>query len=168
MKKLFVILIAVTTSMSAFSQKKDVVDIAIGSADHTTLVAAVKAADLVATLKGTGPFTVFAPTNDAFDTLPEGTVETLLKPENKAQLSKILTYHVVSGNIDAAGVLAAIKNGKGSAVLKTVSGGMLTASLENDKVKLTDENGNSAFVIAADLKASNGVVHVIDGVVLPK
>lgn len=128
MKKLFVILIAVTTSMSAFSQKKDVVDIAIGSADHTTLVAAVKAADLVATLKGTGPFTVFAPTNDAFDTLPEGTVETLLKPENKAQLSKILTYHVVSGNIDAAGVLAAIKNGKGSAVLKTVSGGMLTAS----------------------------------------
>lgn len=168
MKKLFVILIAVTTSMSAFSQKKDVVDIAIGSADHTTLVAAVKAADLVATLKGTGPFTVFAPTNDAFDTLPEGTVETLLKPENKAQLSKILTYHVVSGNIDAAGVLAAIKNGKGSVVLKTVSGGMLTASLENDKVKLTDENGNSAFVIAADLKASNGVVHVIDGVVLPK
>ncbi|MBV2246794.1 MAG: fasciclin domain-containing protein [Lentimicrobium sp.] len=168
MKKLFVILIAVTTSMSAFSQKKDVVDIAIGSADHTTLVAAVKAADLVATLKGTGPFTVFAPTNDAFDRLPEGTVETLLKPENKAQLSKILTYHVVSGNIDAAGVLAAIKNGKGSAVLKTVSGGMLTASLENDKVKLTDENGNSAFVIAADLKASNGVVHVIDGVVLPK
>lgn len=168
MKKLFVILIAVTTSMSAFSQKKDVVDIAIGSADHTTLVAAVKAADLVATLKGTGPFTVFAPTNDAFDTLPERTVETLLKPENKAQLSKILTYHVVSGNIDAAGVLAAIKNGKGSAVLKTVSGGMLTASLENDKVKLTDENGNSAFVIAADLKASNGVVHVIDGVVLPK
>ncbi len=168
MKKLFVILIAVTTSMSAFSQKKDVVDIAIGSADHTTLVAAVKAADLVATLKGTGPFTVFAPTNDAFDRLPEGTVETLLKPENKAQLSKILTYHVVSGNIDAAGVLAAIKNGKGSVVLKTVSGGMLTASLENDKVKLTDENGNSAFVIAADLKASNGVVHVIDGVVLPK
>lgn len=168
MKKLFVILIAVTTSMSAFSQKKDVVDIAIGSADHTTLVAAVKAADLVATLKGTGPFTVFAPTNDAFDRLPEGTVETLLKPENKAQLSKILTYHVVSGNIDAAGVLAAIKNGKGSVVLKTVSGGMLTASLENDKVKLTDENGNLAFVIAADLKASNGVVHVIDGVVLPK
>ncbi len=168
MKKLFVILIATVTSMSAFSQKKDVVDIAIGSADHTTLVAAVKAADLVATLKGTGPFTVFAPTNEAFAKLPAGTVETLLKPENKAQLSKILTYHVVSGNIDAAGVMAAIKSGKGKAVLTTVSGGKLTASLDKGKVKLTDESGNSAFVTATDLKGSNGIVHVIDGVLLPK
>ena len=168
MKKLFVILIATVTSMSAFSQKKDVVDIAIGSADHTTLVAAVKAADLVSTLKGAGPFTVFAPTNEAFAKLPAGTVESLLKPENKAQLAKILTYHVVSGNIDAAGVMAAIKSGKGKAVLTTVSGGKLTASLDKGKVKLTDETGKSAFVTATDLKGSNGIVHVIDGVLLPK
>ena len=168
MKNLFVILIASMISTSAFSQKNDVVDIAIGSADHTTLVAAVKAADLVATLKGEGPFTVFAPTNDAFAKLPAGTVETLLKPENKAQLTNILTYHVVSGNIDAAGVLEAIKGGMGKAVLTTVSGGKLTASLNNGKVQLTDESGNSVFVTATDLKGSNGIVHVIDGVVLPK
>ena len=168
MKKLFVILIATVTSMSAFSQKKDVVDIAIGSADHTTLVAAVKAADLVATLKGAGPFTVFAPTNEAFAKLPEGTVESLLKPENKAQLTKILTYHVVAGNIDAAGVMAAIKSGKGKAVLTTLSGGKLTASVDKGKVKLTDESGNSVFVTATDLKGTNGIVHVIDGVLLPK
>jgi uncharacterized surface protein with fasciclin (FAS1) repeats len=168
MKKLFIVLIAVVSSISAFSQGKDVVDIAIGSADHTTLVAAVKAADLVTTLKGTGPFTVFAPTNAAFDKLPEGTLAGLLKPENKAQLAKILTYHVVAGNLDAAAVVAAIKAGNGKAVLSTVSGGKLTASLEMDKVKLTDESGKSAYVVAADLKGSNGVVHVIDGVVLPK
>ncbi|MBK6963225.1 MAG: fasciclin domain-containing protein [Bacteroidales bacterium] len=168
MKKLFAIMIATTISVSAFSQKKDVVDIAIGSADHTTLVAAVKAAGLVATLKGAGPFTVFAPTNAAFDKLPAGTVESLLKPENKAQLAKILTYHVVSGNLDAAAVVAAIKSGNGKAVLTTVSGGKLTASMDNGKVKLTDETGKSAFVTATDLKGSNGVIHVIDGVVLPK
>lgn len=161
-------LFAVVLSMSAFSQGKDVVDIAIGSADHTTLVAAVKAADLVTTLKGKGPFTVFAPTNAAFNKLPAGTVESLLKPENKAKLVKILTYHVVSGNVDAAGVVAAIKSGNGKAVLTTVSGGKLTASMDMGKVKLTDESGNSAYVTAADLKGSNGVVHVIDGVVLPK
>jgi uncharacterized surface protein with fasciclin (FAS1) repeats len=168
MKKLFVMLVAVVISLSSFSQGKDVVDIAIGSADHTTLVAAVKAADLVTTLKGKGPFTVFAPTNAAFNKLPAGTVETLLKPENKAQLAKILTYHVVSGNLDAAAVVAAIKGGNGKAVLTTVNGGKLTASMDMGKVKLTDESGNSAFVTAADLKGTNGVVHVIDGVVLPK
>lgn len=168
MKKLFVMLFAVVLSMSAYSQGKDVVDIAIGSADHTTLVAAVKAADLVTTLKGKGPFTLFAPTNAAFNKLPAGTVESLLKPENKAQLAKILTYHVVSGNLDAAAVVAAIKSGNGKAVLATVSGGKLTASMDMGKVKLTDESGNSAFVTAADLKGTNGVVHVIDGVVLPK
>lgn len=168
MKKLSVMLFAVVLSVSAFSQGKDVVDIAIGSADHTTLVAAVKAADLVTTLKGAGPFTVFAPTNAAFGKLPAGTVESLLKPENKAQLAKILTYHVVSGNLDAAAVVAAIKSGNGKAVLTTVSGGKLTGSMENGKVKLTDETGKSAFVTTADLKGSNGVVHVIDGVVLPK
>jgi len=168
MKKLFVIMIALATSVSAFSQKNDVVDIAISSADHTTLVAAVKAADLVATLKSAGPFTVFAPTNAAFAKLPAGTVESLLKPENKAQLAKILTYHVVSGNLDAAAVVAAIEEGKGKVVLTTVSGGKLTASMDSGKVKLTDESGNSAFVTATDLKGSNGVIHVIDGVVLPK
>lgn len=168
MKKLSVILLVLISSLSAFSQGKDVVDIAIGSADHTTLVAAVKAADLVTTLKSAGPFTVFAPTNAAFNKLPAGTVENLLKPENKATLAKILTYHVVSGNFDAAAVVDAITKGNGKVVLTTVSGGKLTASLDMGKVKLTDESGNSAFVAVADLKGTNGVVHVIDGVVLPK
>ena len=168
MKKISLLLIALVSSFSAFSQGKDVVDIAVGSTDHTTLVAAVKAAGLVATLKSEGPFTVFAPTNAAFDKLPEGTVASLLKPENKAQLAKILTYHVVSGNLDASAVLDAIKKGDGKVVLTTVSGGKLTASLDMGKVKLTDEAGNSAFVTAADLKGTNGVIHVIDSVVLPK
>jgi len=168
MKKLSVLLFAFVSSMTVFSQGKDVVDIAIGSPDHTTLVTAVKAADLVTTLKGKGPFTVFAPTNEAFNKLPEGTVANLLKPENKAKLAKILTYHVVKGNLDAAAVMAAIKAGNGKVVLTTVSGGKLTASLDMGKVKLTDESGNSAYVTVADLKGSNGVVHVIDGVLLPK
>lgn len=167
MKKVF-ILLSVLLSSVAFAQTKDVVDVAMSSKDHTTLVAAVKAADLVTTLKGKGPFTVFAPTNEAFDKLPEGTVTTLLKPENKAQLSKILTYHVVSGNLDAAAVVAAIKKGNGKAVLKTVSGGTLIVTMDGEKVKLTDESGNSAYVVVANLKASNGVVHVIDSVLLPK
>jgi len=168
MKKLSVLFFALIWSITVFGQGKDVVDIAIGSKDHSTLVAAVKAADLVATLKSAGPFTVFAPTNAAFDKLPEGTVANLLKPENKAQLAKILTYHVVSGNLDAAAVMDAIKKGNGKAVLTTVSGGKLTASLDMGKVKLTDESGNSAFVTVADLKGTNGVVHVINGVLLPK
>ena len=169
MKKVILGLMAVVAfSTASVGQSKDVVDIAIGSASHTTLVAAVKAADLVTTLKTAGPFTVFAPVNEAFDKLPAGTVATLLKPENKAQLAKILTYHVVSGNLDAAAVMAAIKAGNGKAVVTTVSGGKLTASIEKGKVKLTDENGGSAFVTATDLKGSNGVIHVIDGVVLPK
>ncbi|MGF1583824.1 MAG: fasciclin domain-containing protein [Bacteroidales bacterium] len=167
MKNLLVIMIASVVTLSAFGQGKDVVDIAIGSADHTTLVAAVKAADLVSTLKSDGPFTVFAPTNAAFDKLPAGTVEGLLKPESKAQLSKILTYHVVSGNLDAAAVIAAVKAGNGEAVVTTVSGGKLKVTMEMDKVKLTDESGNSAYVVAADLKGSNGIIHVIDSVVLP-
>ncbi|MFW5757460.1 MAG: fasciclin domain-containing protein [Bacteroidota bacterium] len=167
MKKLNLILIALLFSFSAFSQKNDVVDIAIGSSDHTTLVAAVQAADLVSTLKSDGPFTVFAPTNQAFNNLPQGTVETLLKPENKEQLTKILTYHVVEGNFDADAVIAAVEKGNGKVVLTTVSGSKLSVSLDKDRVKLTDESGNSAFVTAADLKGSNGVVHVIDEVVLP-
>jgi uncharacterized surface protein with fasciclin (FAS1) repeats len=168
MKKLSLLLFALVLSITVFGQGKDVVDIAIGSKDHSTLVTAVKAANLVATLKSAGPFTVFAPTNEAFNKLPEGTVANLLKPENKAQLAKILTYHVVSGNLDAAAVMNAIKKGNGKVVLTTVSGGKLTASLDMGKVKLTDESGNSAFVTVADLKGTNGVVHVIDGVLLPK
>jgi uncharacterized surface protein with fasciclin (FAS1) repeats len=168
MKNVFLGLFLVIAPLVSFGQDKDVVDIAIGSADHTTLVAAVKAADLVGTLKGKGPFTVFAPTNAAFDKLPAGTVATLLKAENKATLAKILTYHVVSGNLDAASVIAAVKTGKGKAVVTTVSGGKLTVTLDKGKVKLTDEKGGSAYVTAADLKGSNGVVHVIDGVIMPK
>ncbi len=168
MRNSIVIILALAASTSAFSQKKDIVDIAIGSADHSTLVAAVKAADLVATLKSAGPFTVFAPTNDAFNKLPSGTVESLLKPENKAQLAKILTYHVVSGSLDAAAVVEAINKGNGKVELTMVSGGKLTASMDNGKVKLTDESGNAAYVTTTDLMGSNGVIHVIDSVVLPK
>jgi len=146
----------------------DIVGVAAGSKDHTTLVAAVKAADLVATLQSKGPFTVFAPTNSAFAKLPAGTVDNLLKPENKAILASILTYHVVAGKLDAAAVIAAIKAGKGKAVLTTVNGGKLMASLKGANVILTDENGGVATVVATDLKASNGVVHVIDTVVMPK
>lgn len=153
---------------SASAQTNDVVDIAIGSPAHTTLVAAVKAADLVGTLKSKGPFTVFAPTNEAFDKLPAGTVETLLKAENKAKLAGVLTYHVVAGNLLAADVVAAIKKGNGKAEVATVNGGKLTITMMGDKVMITDANGRSAHVVAADLKGSNGVVHVIDSVLLPK
>ncbi len=159
---------ALFLTISATAQKKDIVDIAIGSDAHTTLVAAVKAADLVSTLKTEGPFTVFAPVNDAFAKLPAGTVDFLLKPENKSTLAKILTYHVVAGNLDANAVIAAIKKGNGTATLTTVSGGKLTATIDNGKVKLTDEKGGSAFVTVTDLKGSNGVIHVIDSVVLPE
>ena len=168
MRNLFLTLTLAIASFTVSAQTKDVVDIAISSADHTTLVAAVKAADLVGTLKSAGPFTVFAPTNAAFAKLPAGTVESLLMPENKSKLAQILTYHVVSGNLDAVAVMKAIKDGKGKVVLTTVSGGKLTASIDNGKVKLTDENGGAAYVTATDLKGSNGVIHVIDGVVLPK
>lgn len=166
---LLIVSTAVFSSFTAAAQStSDVVDVAVGSKDHTTLVAAVKAAGLVETLKGAGPFTVFAPVNDGFAKLPAGIVDNLLKPENKATLTKILTYHVVAGKLDAAAVVDAIKKGGGKAVVPTVSGGKLTATVDNGKVKLTDENGGTAFVIAADLNASNGVIHVIDSVVLPK
>ena len=163
-----IVLIASFSTLTINAQKKDIVEIAVGSDVHSTLVAAVKSADLVNTLKSAGPFTVFAPVNDAFSKLPAGTVDFLLKPENKSTLTKILTYHVVAGNLDAAAVLEAIKKGNGTAILKTVSGGILTASLDNGKVKLTDEKGGSAYVTITDLKGSNGVIHVIDAVVLPK
>lgn len=168
MKKIFFAMFIALAPIASFCQTKDVVDVAVGSSNHSTLVAAIKAADLVSTLKGKGPFTVFAPVNNAFDNLPAGTVANLLKPENKAQLAKILTYHVVSGNLNAKAVLKAIKKGDGKAILTTVSGGTLTATLDGDKVKLTDENGGAAYVTTANLKASNGVIHVIDKVLLPK
>ena len=145
----------------------DVVDVAIGSPDHTTLVAAVQAAGLVATLKGQGPFTVFAPTNAAFDALPAGTVETLLKPENKADLGGVLTYHVVPGKVDAATLAAQVAAGNGKATLKTVQGGTLTASLDGDRVVLADARNGKVHVTAADLSGDNGMVHVNDGVLLP-
>ncbi len=147
---------------------QDVVDVAISSKEHTTLVAAVKAADLVETLKGKGPLTIFAPVNAAFEKLPAGTVENLLKPEMKKTLVGVLTYHVVAGNLDAKAVLSAIKKGDGKAVLTTVAGGKLTATIDGGKVILTDENGNKSTVITTDLNGSNGVIHVIDTVVLPK
>ncbi len=164
-KSVFV-LVLVIASFGAKAQS-DIVGVAAGSKDHTTLVAAVKAADLVATLQSKGPFTVFAPTNSAFDKLPAGTVVNLLKPENKAMLASILTYHVVAGNLDANAVVAAIKAGNGNAVLTTVNGAKLIASLSGKNVILTDAKGGVATVTATDLKASNGVVHVIDTVVMP-
>ena len=167
-KNLLLATFAIVASTITVNAQKTLVDVAVGSKDHTTLVAAVKAADLVATLQSAGPFTVFAPTNEAFAKLPAGTVENLLKPENKATLAKILTYHVVAGNLDAAAVLKAIKDGKGKVTLKAVSGGTLTASLKDGEVILTDEKGGNAIVTATDLKAGNGIVHVIDAVVMPK
>ena len=147
---------------------KDIIDNAVNSKDHTTLVAAVKAAGLVETLKGPGPFTVFAPTNAAFAALPAGTVDSLLKPENKAMLTTILTYHVVAGKLDAATLSKEIMDGKGTASLKTVSGGTLTAKSSGGKVMITDEKGGTATVTIADVIQSNGVIHVVDKVLLPK
>lgn len=153
----------------AMYPNKDIVANAVNSKDHTTLVAAVKAAGLVETLQGKGPFTVFAPVNDAFENLPAGTVETLLKPENKATLTKVLTYHVVAGNMNAKAIMSAIKSGKGKATLKTVSGGTLTAMMNGaNNVVLTDESGNTASISTYDVTQSNGVIHVIDKVLLPK
>ena len=146
---------------------KTIVENAVNSADHTTLVAAVKAAGLVDTLSGPGPFTVFAPTNDAFAKLPAGTVETLLKPENKAMLASVLTYHVVPGRMTSADLLAAIKAGRGSATLTTVQGGKLNASVKDGTVVLVDAKGGSASVTQADVIQSNGVIHVTDTVSLP-
>lgn len=146
---------------------KDIVDNAVNSADHTTLVAAVKAAGLVETLKGPGPFTVFAPTNEAFAKLPAGTVETLLKPENKETLVKILTYHVVAGRLSAAELKKEIRAGHGQAMLKTVSGGTLTAMMQGSNIVLKDEKGGMSTVTIANVFQSNGVIHVVDTVVMP-
>ncbi len=147
---------------------KNIVENAVNSKDHTTLVAAVKAAGLVETLSGPGPFTVFAPTNKAFDKLPKGTVETLVKPENKETLTGILTYHVVSGKMSAADLMKAIKDGNGKATLTTVAGGTLTAMQKGKKIELTDAKGGTATVTIPDVNQSNGVIHVIDTVLMPK
>ncbi|HEY0758076.1 MAG TPA: fasciclin domain-containing protein [Acidisarcina sp.] len=169
----------VLSSVSAFAQKdpmvggaamypsKNIVENAVNSQDHTTLVAAVKAAGLVDTLEGPGPFTVFAPTNEAFNKLPAGTVDTLVKPENKDTLTKILTYHVVAGKMSSKDLAMAIKTGGGTATLKTVEGGTLTATMKGKHIFLTDEKGGMSMVTIADVNQSNGVIHVIDTVLMP-
>lgn len=145
-----------------------IVDVAVSKDNFSTLVTAVKAADLVETLNSDGPFTVFAPTNDAFAKLPEGTVENLVKPESKETLNSILTYHVVSGKFDAATVITAINNNNGKFEITTVQGGKLVASLNNGNVILTDEKGTTSTVVMTDVKASNGIIHAIDTVLMPK
>lgn len=174
--------IALAFGMSSYAQKektvvvggapmypsKNIVENAVNSKDHTTLVAAVKAAGLVETLQSKGPFTVFAPTNAAFDKLPKGTVETLLKPENLKTLQAILTYHVIAGKFNAKDIAKAIKDGNGKAMLTTVQGGVLTAWMMGNDLYITDENGSKSKVTIADVNQSNGVIHVIDTVVTPK
>lgn len=181
MKKLALVFVSALISLSTFAQEKtvmvggaamypskNIVENAVNSKDHTTLVAAVTAAGLVETLQSAGPFTVFAPTNAAFGKLPAGTVETLVKPENKATLTAILTYHVVAGKLSASDIVAKIKAGNGTAKMTTVQGGTLKASLKGKSVVLTDEKGGMSTVTIADVNQSNGVIHVIDTVVLPK
>jgi uncharacterized surface protein with fasciclin (FAS1) repeats len=182
MKKLFVMAFALAaiavapkshaqTKMvggAAMYPTKDIIDNAVNSKDHTTLVAAVKAAGLVETLKGDGPFTVFAPTNEAFDKLPKETVPTLLKPENKATLTKILTYHVVAGKLSAADLMAKVKAGMGKAELKTVSGGTIWVMQEGKKLYLVDEKGGKSWITIADVFQKNGVIHVVNTVLMPK
>jgi uncharacterized surface protein with fasciclin (FAS1) repeats len=157
----------VTVGGAPMYPSKNIIQNAVNSKDHTTLVAAVKAAGLVDTLSGAGPFTVFAPTNEAFAALTAGTVDTLLKPENKDQLVKVLTYHVIAGRLSSKDIAHLIKKGGGTAALKTVSGGTLKASMDMGKLVLTDEKGGKATVTVADVFQSNGVIHVIDAVLLP-
>jgi uncharacterized surface protein with fasciclin (FAS1) repeats len=152
---------------AAMYPSKDIVDNAVNSKDHTTLVAAVKAAGLVDTLKGAGPFTVFAPTNAAFEKLPAGTVDMLLKPENKDKLKTILTYHVVAGKLDAAALMERVKAGGGRAELTTVSGDRLWVIASGDRLQLKDKTGHMALISTSDVYQSNGVIHVINTVVLP-
>lgn len=178
--KLGIIALMFTISTTGFSQetvmvggeqmypKKDIVSNAVNSKDHTTLVAAVKAAGLVETLQTAGPFTVFAPVNDAFENLPEGTVDFLIKPENKDQLTSILTYHVLSGKFDFNAISEKIKSNKGEAELKTVSGDIIKAKMNGShNIVLIDEKGNVANISTYDVYQSNGVIHVLDKVLLP-
>jgi uncharacterized surface protein with fasciclin (FAS1) repeats len=174
---LSIVAVAVTSAMAGSKNPvvggqemyptKDIIDNAVNSADHTTLVAAVKAAGLVDTLKGPGPFTVFAPTNEAFAKLPAGTVDNLLKPENKEMLTKVLTYHVVAGRLSAVDLRKMIQAGNGHAELKTVSGGTLTAMMQGKNIVLKDEKGDISTVTIPNVFQSNGVIHVVDTVVLP-
>ena len=157
----------VTVGGAPMYANKDIVDNAVNSKDHTTLVAAVKAAGLVDTLKSAGPFTVFAPTNMAFSALPAGTVDTLIMPQNKPMLTNVLTYHVVPGRLDAAALMAQIKAGNGKAMLKTVEGKMLAATARGNTIILTDAKGGVSTVTTADVYQSNGVIHVVDKVLLP-
>jgi uncharacterized surface protein with fasciclin (FAS1) repeats len=178
-KQIGLMLIAALAINNAIAQKtvevggapmypaKNIIENAVNSKDHTTLVAAVKAAGLVDVLQGDGPFTVFAPVNAAFDKLPAGTVETLLKPENKAMLTGVLTYHVVAGRMDAKDLAKKIKAGGGKAMLTTVQGGTLTAMMKGKKIMLMDEKGGMSTITIKDVYQSNGVIHVIDTVVLP-
>lgn len=158
----------VTVGGAPMYPSKNIIENAVNSKDHTTLVAAVKAAGLVETLQSKGPFTVFAPTNTAFAKLPKGTVETLLKPENLKKLQTILTYHVIAGKLSTADLMNLIKKGNGKVTLKTVSGGILTIWMKGKSIYLTDENGNSSKITIANVNQSNGVIHVIDTVILPK
>jgi len=153
---------------AAMYPRKNIVENAVNSKDHTTLVAAVKAAGLVPTLESAGPFTVFAPTNEAFDKLPKGTVTTLLKPENKARLTSILTYHVVPGKLSSAELMKMVKRQNGKATLKTVQGDNLYVTMKGKNLMITDESGNTARVTIADVNQSNGVIHVVNKVLLPK
>jgi uncharacterized surface protein with fasciclin (FAS1) repeats len=181
-KQILIVLFAITVAAMAMAApgaddpvvggapmypSKNIVQNASTADNLTTLVAAVKAADLVQTLEGPGPFTVFAPTNDAFNKLPAGTVEMLLKPENKDQLVKVLTYHVVPGRINASDLMRQIKEGGGKATLKTASGETLTASMQGKQIVLTDEKGGMSMVTTTNVYQSNGVVHVIDAVLMP-
>ena len=153
---------------AAMYPSKNIIENAVNSKDHTTLVAAVKAAGLVETLQGAGPFTVFAPTNEAFNLLPAGTVDNLLKPESKTALTGVLTYHVVAGRISSKDLAGMIKKGNGTATLKTVAGGNLYASMKGDKIVIKDEKGGWAYITIKDVNQSNGVIHVVDHVLLPK
>lgn len=157
----------VTVGGAPMYPSKNIVENAVNSKDHTTLVAAVKAADLVETLSSKGPFTVFAPTNAAFDKLPKGTVETLLKPENKTQLTNVLTYHVLAGKYSAQQLWDAVKKGKGKATIATVQGDSLTFWTKDKDLYVSDSKGNKAKVTISDVNQSNGVIHVIDTVLLP-
>ncbi len=153
---------------AAMYPSKNIVENAVNSKDHTTLVAAVKAAGLVETLQSAGPFTVFAPTNAAFNMLPAGTVDNLLKPESKAALTGVLTYHVVSGKYTSKDLAKLIKKGNGTATVKTVAGGNLMIMMKGKKIAIKDENGGVAYVTIKDVNQSNGVIHVVDHVLLPK
>jgi uncharacterized surface protein with fasciclin (FAS1) repeats len=181
MKRIFLMMAAALVMNASMAQKektvevggapmypsKNIVENALNSKDHTTLVAAVKAAGLVQTLQSAGPFTVFAPTNEAFNKLPAGAVENLVKPENKALLTKILTYHVVAGKLNAKDIAKLIKEGHGMATLKTVEGENLTATMGGKKLVLTDMKGGKSYVTIADVNQSNGVIHVVDTVLMP-